>query len=1225
MKKKVESSSKKEGSDEEEFEEEGEYEEDDPEDDEDLYEDETEDDWFEDEDEMEEEEEEDELDEEDEEEPGDRDDEEEGFTGNILLKDKGRNLLTIGIAGMIIISIIGVSIIVSLQEIETPPEEEDEIKDPYDGIGSDVPSPNTLDARISEVMPSSEWFEIYIADAAFGTTGGWTFTTFDEELIPLPEVLGLDGFDHILVHTGNGTNDLDGSDGQASIFLNLGYEVLNDDGDELSLFDEEERIIDFVGWGEGNNDTPRQGWTVPKYADAPAKGFSISLQGDDLGSGSYWTEGPPSKLDYPLISVDPGEEYNGTIQVQNGRREPAGTGPIGEMEMKLVIKARRGVPAGHGVNRKDLEDVLEYVVHTYKLLRKMGFNVPMTTGTDSNGKPFLRLIVTKNGTFEGFANGSSGLIHVDIGSSKAASKQAVEHEMFHAFQFKARADGSYRFNSDRYTAFDEGMAEFFGRYSTMTNYDLTWEQMERELHNSSSMNIMNLSSNLDKNVFGDWPGEDLEDHYGMSFLFMKFLMDRFGLDILKKYHDSVRNVIGPNGTGKDEGDVLGPEAVEKATGQKFEDLLQQFMLWRVAGLFPQYKNITNWPGYDVANKHTFNGTSVEDVEDIEDYGTLVNEYIMNGSEGVLTVKPDQDVKIGISVILVKDDGTKEYLSKKIGPGGAGSIYIPPGYKKAVVLKTSLKETELGGRFRIKLQAGPVVTPMGPPNHDHIMWDPPSGILEWETSHPLENMSYRVQLDNTSTFSHPWHDIEVVGGEISEPIPRELANGTWWWRVAWEQYGEMGPWTDPWNFTIWRDFQRPDIMWDPEPVRYENISGSWHLISPDARVRIGPYQVPREVSTGPGSAQIRLSGPGGSILLEEPIDDWIDIGGRMDEGYDTLEWRVNFPPFDAPWFRDDILWDPAPPELEPFPVQLPRRQVENRTQQIAVNDTYRVESFFDVFIGINYPGEEPVPYTHSPMFNRTEGDLAVFDLYLNFGELDEGSYVFTLIARDHYGRGSKPLDMIFDVDRTGPDITIETLPSKMPTIYGKTFTVNVWSDDPSAAHVLVELSDSHGSVRMIEMVPQTPPTVHVRAWVGQVDIAALGISDGTLNITATVIDDMGNERSEYLLVGIDTTSPDIQIAAPGAGELLERGALYNFRVDTGESQLTIIEVRIVIRNGASGSEEANATVIWSSGSVWEGGIIVPETLPPGENRVEAYATDWAGNIGGSWTYILIMDP
>jgi hypothetical protein len=710
----------------------------------------------------------------------------------------------------------------------------------------------------------------------------------------------------------------------------------------------------------------------------------------------------------------------------------------------------------------------------------------------------------------------------------------------------------------------------------------------------------------------------------MSFLFMKFLMDRFGLDILRKYHDSVRNVIGPNGTGRDEGDVLGPEAVEKATGQKFEDLFLQFMLWRVDNLFPQFKNIS-WPSHDVSRKHDFNGTPVEDVESIEDYGTLVNEYIMNGSDGVITVKPDQGVKLGINIILVKNDGTKEYISKKIGPGGAGSIYIPPGYKMAIVVKTSLKETELGGRFRIKLQAGPVITPLGPEDNDHIMWDPPAGNFEWETLNLLENMTYRIQLDNTSTFKHPLHDLMVDGGNVSEPIPLDLGNGTWWWRIAWEQYGEIGPWTVPWNITIWRDLERPDIMWDPVPVRYKNLSGSWHLISPGARVMIGPYEVPPEIVTGPGSAQIRLTGPGGTRNFEAPLGEWMEIGAAMKEGYDRVEWRINFLPFDAPWFSDDILWDPAPPQLEPFPVQLPGRQVENRTQQIAVNDTYWVESFFDVYYGINYPGVDPVPYAHGPVYNRTEGDLAIFDLHLNFSDLDEGSYAFTLTARDHYGRGSEPLKMIFDVDRTGPDLTIETGPQKIPAVYGNNFTVNVWSDDPSAAGLTVEVWDSHGGHHSLEMVPQTPPTVHVRDWIGQVDIAALGIPDGTLNITATVVDDMGNVRSEYLLVGIDTTSPDVMIVAPGVGELLERGVLYKFQVDTKETQLTIVEVRIVIRNGINGDEEANATVRWTAGSMWEGEIMVPETLPAGEHRVEAYATDWAGNVGGQWTTILIMDP
>ena len=72
----------------------------------------------------------------------------------------------------------------------------------------------------------------------------------------------------------------------------------------------------------------------------------------------------------------------------------------------------------------------------------------------------------------------------------------------------------------------------------------------------------------------------------------------------------------------------------------------------------------------------------------------------------------------------------------------------------------------------------------------------------------------------------------------------------------------------------------------------------------------------------GTPQVRLRGPEGTMYIEPGPDDWFQVGEHMTEDYNIIEWRVDFPPFeDIPWFRDDIMWDPAPPELIPILVDL----------------------------------------------------------------------------------------------------------------------------------------------------------------------------------------------------------------------------------------------------------------------------------------------------------------
>ncbi|MCK5774261.1 MAG: hypothetical protein KAH57_10780 [Thermoplasmata archaeon] len=1135
-------------------------------------------------------------------------------------------IAVIAVVGIMILAAVGVAILVGLTGDD---DDGPSLMDRFDNLGNDVPAANPLSARISEVNPSDEWFEIYIEGGATGSVEGWSLTTFDEELIPMPTVSGLDGYDHIMVYTSSGTADLDGSDGEATVYLDLELDILDDQGDEIALFDQEENIIDFVAWGEGNGDTPREGWTNTSYIPSPEEGSSISIQGPDEGSDSYWTQGPPSPLGNSIVRIDLGDEF---IHVQNGRAEEVGVDDSYPWNKDIFIKAKSGVPRGHGVDRSDLKDVLEYSSFTYKLLREMGYNLPKFSGEESDGTPYLRIVVTKNGSYEGFYNGTTGEVHVDVGDNKYASKQTVEHEIFHAFQMAQRSDGSYGINPDENNFIDEGMAEFFGRYSTMKNYNISWQEMEEELRDSGSMNLFNMSTDLNFDLFTEWPeDDDALDHYTMSFLFIKFLMDKFGMDVLKKLHDAVKNFDGPNRDGKDEGDVVGKDAVKKATGVDFDDLLMEFMLWRIEGRFEQYKGM-KWPGYEVENEHNFTGGQIDDDEMAEPHGTVVNEFIMNGKDGVITLKGETNkTRWGVTVIMVKPDGSKEYKKEKADEGGVISIYIPAGCVKVIVLKTRLDDAEddFGG-FNIRLQGGPVITPAGAQfNMSHIMWDP--FPFNFSVIDNLINASLRLQVGNSSTFSNLSLD-HLFGplperGEVSYPLP--LDNGTIWWRYRWESGDHTGPWEGSTNFTKWSGWDDPEIMWDPIPIRYETENGSWIRIIPNTTITFPGYEIPEEIEdevTSEG-VQIRLRGSAPPIDVNWNFSHPFPVGAYVEPGHDTLEWRVFFPPFpDWPWFREDIMWDPTPPTLELLDPAPPARSRENRTARLGVNDSWMVDSFFDVHYGIEEPSKV---YTKEPGRVGFDEDMIIYELELNLSELYEGTWTFNISVRDGYGRASNHIEFQIEVDRSAPEFVIETDGAGDPPMFNGPFEITIWTEDETAEDVLLRIIDSGGGITTVDVFLSNPPTTHTREWVGIYDLIEYPLPEGPITIDVLIIDDVGNQRQGSMIGLISLIPPEVVIIEPVEGCSLCVGLCHIVNVDIFEDQtqfITIKEVRVVLRCMENYTEVENVTISWYSYSYYGGFILVPpwaSTVVPW--RIEVYAVDTAGNVGSATRSVILNDP
>lgn len=1135
-------------------------------------------------------------------------------------KEKGyKGILVIGIIGILILAAMGAAIVYTVTR-----GGDDDLKDdtdPFDNIGKDTISENRMKARFTEIMPHEDWFEIYVEGPAQGSIDGWTVTTFDEGLIELPEITGIDGFDHIVVHAGSGTGDHDCSDGRATVYLGLAGTFLDAGGDELALFDADDNIVDFVAWGEGNGDTPRLGWTKGDYLTLAPTGSSLSLQGPSVGPSSYWTAGPPSPGANNIVEVPlPGDWV---IHIVNGRTEPYMAGYNEEYDIFDALTPPRDVnvsfqvPAAHPVGQNMMDNLTEYIDFTYKLLKEMGFGDPASSGTDPSGRPIIRVTASGNGSYSGVCM-PDGSIQVDLGTNKVTNKKLVEHEVTHSFQWRQRQNGAWHIGPLMTRFLEEGMAEFVGRYSTMKNYNMTWAEVEKELQSSGNLNIINYTSKSHINIFTDWHGANnrtyyanIWEYYEIAFLFWKFLFDKFGKDVIKKIYDNTS--YGGSGTN-----VIGVGAIEAATGQKLEDLIREFMLYRVENRFPQYQAGIDFGPVKPDREVHFTGAPSSASEWVERYGSRVNRFVMNGSGGIIEFNPRMpNSRWGITIIGVKPDGSRSYENHTLGKGQNGTFVIPPGMKEVIVIKTLLDGTvnypyEF---FNMTIRPNPVITPMGPDNDEHILWDPHPLNIWWVLENLTREMRLRLQIDNTSTFDHPFWDQELGWNVTEWPFPEDIGNGTWWWRLRWEKDDVFGPWTPYSNFTIWRGFDRPEIMWDPAPLRFENDTGSFLVVIPGMNVTIPGYDVPEGLNTGYGHAGFRLGGPYGSVHYNWSFGEAFPIGDLATEEHTYFEWRVNYPLFgDWPWFRDDILWDPASPEFEILaPVNGSRHRFDtNMSLRVDLNRTdgrWAVDSFFDVFFRIDTGVLHPYTGSVVPLIESGR-----YEIPINISELPQGVVRFYLNIRDAYGRIGDVHELWIEVDRTAPDLSLRIDPDRDPAYYNGPFRIVASTSDPNAVRVEFEITDGNAT-KFQYAVSDRIPNGTAYEFVLEIDPAEQGLAEGWANVRAIVRDDLGNSRTVWSMVAIDTIIPHIMVITPYPNMEVISGHDVHITVMLSEIAGEISSVYAVLEY-FEGEEVGRVDLAAIDQYEWTGNIQMPMFAVPTTFVLTVYAVDLAGNVGWS---------
>ncbi len=143
---------------------------------------------------------------------------------------------------------------------------------------------------------TEEFVELFVENAGSAplNVSGWKVIDFDGNNITLPFISGLGKSDYIVIYTGNGTDDLDASDGNASVYVRRQSGIWNNDGDEAGLYDNLGKIHDFMRYEGGSGDPVLANWPSTDNGPAAAEGESVQLNGTDMDSGANWISALPT-------------------------------------------------------------------------------------------------------------------------------------------------------------------------------------------------------------------------------------------------------------------------------------------------------------------------------------------------------------------------------------------------------------------------------------------------------------------------------------------------------------------------------------------------------------------------------------------------------------------------------------------------------------------------------------------------------------------------------------------------------------------------------------------------------------------------------------------------------------------------------------------------------------------------------------------------------------------
>lgn len=686
------------------------------------------------------------------------------FNRVILVKRRAVAVLVILIVGIA----AGAYVYLQLSKSEPPVEMRD------------VPSSSSQAVLVNEVLPSQDdspgYVELY-TDGGLEDITGWILTTYDEDRIVLPSLTGDSEFVFLLIIFGEGTDDLDVSDGQATIYTGVTTEYLESPGNEVGLHDDTGVLVSFMRYGGGNGDPVMGDWPddEPGVNIPTEEDHSISLMGNCEGYSSSWisaaqTPGEPNAEAFTTTGDFGGEQ----ILLINGIRV------VDDFDGIVRPDVGRGenvtITAGPGVNASVVDLVKEHINFSLNFFREHNFTDPATAAGNE-----IKIRLVRSGSSESTGvSRSNGEIVIRVGTkaTKEELKVVGEHELFHLFQFKTRTDslgGSYYPLHEPDYWWDEGMAEFWGVYSMLRNYPnmsmSAWNDMARAI---GSLNWFDHFRDTNgTSAFHGW--DHSWNSYMASFLFIKFINETYGAEKLLEVFNATR-YYGPG----DARNVDPKDALAAALNMTWSEIYARFLSW----LFLDSHHANGVPIYTPHVKLNYTGEAIGDTVGVRGGGgTVIEEVeISNSTSFRIQLNYSGPAQNWTAVVLVfYEDGTNATILVPLNKTTQeGEVFIEPDGDKKIsrvwVIK-SVTEGAASGRVSMRVVPSIELTYNNETTGDTT------------TVQPGESVYEVVDINSTQAFSvfmnwsgDPSHwKITILrfwSDGTNDTFVKEIVNGTW---------------------------------------------------------------------------------------------------------------------------------------------------------------------------------------------------------------------------------------------------------------------------------------------------------------------------------------------------------------------------------------------------------------------------------------------------------------
>lgn len=506
-----------------------------------------------------------------------------------------------------------------------------------------------------------EWVEIYIAPNATTTTlTSWTIGIGEQTNFTLLDIT-VEPLSYWVIHFGTQTGWESSPYYQSShfansyqSFLNLSSVQLSLDGDDLFLFNAEQKVVDVISWGNALGGNYSDHFISVNDMVASSE-HSLALWGQDEDTSEFWiatrpTPGAPNVDVFEVLPGVPVALYANYINYANviTNEDIMFRGYTSDNNVTITV-------TGANVNGRTRDLIKEHANFTINFYHNLTFGEP-NLGPDEEVDIHVGLSNGNNSVGWAYSNGT---VYVNVGRfyRHYELKTVVEHELMHVFQSRVREDNTTARTSYGDRWWTEGMAEYWGIRSTMANYNVSMYDVQDALYWVNSIDWWRRGRFLNRTYFFDWNNTGSE--YVMMMFFIKFLEEVYGEGTSKKIHDRVQRHI--NGTI-----ITAPqEAIEEELGIPMDQLIRQFYIWRLLNA------TTNNRAPPIVADITlpYNGTMVNDTTAVSPSGAVLERVNIENNETDITIDLETNGTVIITVIIYKADGTIEKTWFRVYPDG----------------------------------------------------------------------------------------------------------------------------------------------------------------------------------------------------------------------------------------------------------------------------------------------------------------------------------------------------------------------------------------------------------------------------------------------------------------------------------------------------------------------------------------------------------------------------